>query len=320
MSLLAVVAILTGMGTTIPQRPLGATGIDVSSIGLGCNRIGSDLLTDAEWMSLLHRAADLGVTLYDTAQQYARGRSQELIGKAFGNRPDVVIATKITPVEIEGGRGFTYRSMIEGTEHCLRVLNRETIDVLQTHGSGDLEEVQNDELIRAFEDLVTSGKIRARASATFDATGSSYAMENRLTDVLQITYNLIDRSHALPLLPTAREHRTGILARMPYQRGSLTGKFRPGQPVPEGHRALLQREQLQGDIERAAEFADLAAGRPGGMAELAMQYVLQETSISSVIPGARSVEQLEANIRHGLADPLSPDELAEIARIQNGAA
>jgi aryl-alcohol dehydrogenase-like predicted oxidoreductase len=300
----------------IPRRELGRSGPTVSVIGLGCNRIGEDIHTEAEWITLLEQAADRGITLFDTATQYAGGRSQEIIGKAFGNRDDLVIATKVSPVRDEDGARFTYESIVEGTENCLRLLRRDTIDVLQTHGSGSLEEVTNPAFAEAMNYLQESGKIRLRASATFSAEGATYAIENGLVDLLQITYNLVDRDHAMPILPLAGEQNIGLLARMPYQRGSLTGKFRPGEPVAEGHRARLQGDRLADDIAAAERFRELAKARRGGMGELAMQYVLHESRISATIPGARSVDQIRTNIENALAKPITDEELLEIERIQ----
>lgn len=300
----------------IPTRTLGSSGIAVSAIGLGCNRIGEDINSDDEWIRMLRQAADWGVTVFDTATQYAAGRSQELVGRAFGNRGDVVIATKVTPIRDGNGARFTYESIVEGAEKCLRILRRECIDVLQTHGSGSLEEVSNPDFAEAMNRLQEQGKIRLRASATFDAEGGRYAIEHGLVDVLQVTYNLVDRAHALPVLPLAAERGVGLLARMPYQRGSLTGKFRPGEEVADGHRAKLQGDKLADDVAVAERFRELGERRKGGMAELAMQYVLHEKRISATIPGARSIEQLRTNIENALAPPLTEEEAREIERIQ----
>ncbi len=299
----------------IPQRTLGSSDLTVSVIGLGCNRIGEDIHTEAEWIALLNQAADWGITLFDTATQYAGGRSQEIIGKAFGNRDDLVIATKVSPVRDDRGARFTYESIVEGAENCLRLLRRDTIDVLQTHGSGSLEEVRNPALADAMNHLKESGKIRLRASATFNADGAIYAIENGLVDLLQITYNLVDRDHAMPILPLAAEHTIALLARMPYQRGSLTGKFHPGQPVADGHRARLQGDRLADDIAAAERFRALGDARSGGMGELAMQYVLHEHRITATIPGARSIDQVRTNIENALANPITDEELQEIERI-----
>jgi len=190
------------------NRPLGASGISVSELGLGCNRIGEGTLSDAEWIAMLRRAADLGVTIYDTAAQYAEGRSEELIGKAFGNRQDVVIATKVSPDRPDS---FSKEAVIAGAEKSLRILKRDRIDILQTHASGSLHQVSDPEWAEAMALLKEQGKIRLRAAAVFHGDGGVYAIKNDLADVLQITYNLIDTNHADPILPAAAEHGVGLL-------------------------------------------------------------------------------------------------------------
>lgn len=303
------------MMPVMPSASLGSE-IHVSRIGLGCNRIGEDLLTDSEWIALLLEAADLGVTIYDTAAQYAGGRSEELVGKAFKGRHDVVIATKVSPVRCEGKPPFTADTIMQGAERSLRALQRDCIDVFQTHGSGSLAEMSDPEWAEAMARLREQGKIRLRAAAVFHAGGAAYAIEHGLVDVLQITYNLIDRSHAEPILPVAASHGTGLVARMPYQRGSLTGKFTPGAAVPEGHRAKLQGTQLQRDIEFAERFRAFGESRPGGMSGLALQYVLAERRIACTIPGARSREQLRQNVAAALAPPLTEAELDTVRYLQ----
>jgi len=300
----------------IPQRPLGSADIHVSELGLGCNRIGEDIQSDAEWIALLNRAADIGVTVFDTAAQYADGRSEELIGKAFGNRPDVVIATKVSPVKQEGKPGFARDVVIAGAEASLRALKRDCIEIFQTHGSGNLDQVSDPEWVEAMALLKEQGKIRLRGSAVFSAEGAIHAIENDLVDVLQITYNLINTDHALPILPVAEKHGAGLLARMPYQRGILTGKFSPSDPTAEGLRASLQGNRLEDDILSAEDYRELGESRPGGMSALAMQFVLAEKRLSCTIPGARSIEQLEANLSAALAPELTADEIASIAKIR----
>lgn len=300
----------------IPKRTLGASGIEVSEIGLGCNRIGEDIQTDDAWIALLHRAADLGVSIYDTAAQYAGGRSEELIGKAFGNRDDVVIATKVSP-DREAEPPFSKDVVVSGAENSLRKLKRDCIDVFQTHGGGNLEQVQDPEWAEAMTQLQEQGKIRLRAAAVFNAEGGVYAIEHGLVDVLQITYNLIDTHHADPILPAAAEHGVGLLARMPYQRGILTGKFSATNPDATGHRARLQGDRLEQDILAAEAFRGLGEGRPGGLSALAMQYVLAEKRLSCTIPGARSIEQLEANVAAALAPPLTGEEVRVIGEIRS---
>ena len=301
----------------LPERVIGSSDIRVSELGLGCNRIGEDILSDNEWIAMLHRAVDLGVTVYDTAAQYVDGRSEELIGKAFGNRSDVVIATKVSPVRCEGKSSFAKDVVIVGAERSLRVLRRDCIEIFQTHGGGNLEQVSDPEWGEAMALLKEKGKIRLRGAAVFSAEGGNYAIENDLVDVLQVTYNLINRSHSLPVLPVAHMHGVGLLARMPYQRGILTGKFSPSNADATGYRANLQGDNLMHDILAAENFRELGENRAGGMAALAMRYVLAEKRLSCTIPGARSIEQLEANVAASVAPCLTEDEVGAVLEIQN---
>ena len=307
------------MMSSPPTRLLGSTSVEVSEVGLGCNRIGEDILSDSGWIALLNRAVDLGVTLFDTATLYASGRSEELIGLAFGNRQDVTIATKVLPSGDPKAPRFSRKTVIEGAERSLRALRRNCIDILQTHGGGALDEICDPEWSKAMALLKEQGKIRFRGSALFDAKGGIYAVENGLVDVLQVTYNLIDVGHALPIIPVAEKYGVGLIARMPYQRGILTGKFSSPEADASSHRAHLQRQRFPADVLAAEQFRELGEGRPGGMPALAMQFVLAEKRISCTIPGARSIDQLEANLAAAAAPGLTEDEFKAIAEIQNDA-
>lgn len=265
---------------------------------------------------MLERAADLGVTFYDTAPVYSEGRSEELIGKAFGNRDDVLIATKVSPVNTEAGRRFTKEAVMAGAERSLKLLRRDRIDVFQTHGAGSLEELSDPEWAEAMAQLQSDGKIRLRAAAVNDGYAGVAAMEQGQVDVLQITYNLLNTTHAEPILPVAERLGIGLLARMPYQRGILTGKFSPQTTDMGDHRARFQKEKLPSDIAHAERFRALGESRPGGMTGLAMQFVLQEPRLSCTIPGARSIEQLESNLAAARAPKLSKTEREDIGRIR----
>ena len=161
-----------------PQRVIGSSGIEVSELGLGCNRIGEKMLSSNDWIALLHRAVDLGVTVFDTAAQYAGRRSQELVGKAFGNRQDIVIATKVSNVECEGKPAFTKDVVIAGAERSLRILKRDCIDIFQTHGSGSLDELSNPEWAEAMALLKAQGKIRLRGASVSSVEAGMYVIEN----------------------------------------------------------------------------------------------------------------------------------------------
>jgi aryl-alcohol dehydrogenase-like predicted oxidoreductase len=307
---------MTKPPTTIPSRRVGASALEVSELGLGCNRIGENILSDAEWIALIHRAIDLGVTTFDTAAQYTGGRSEELIGRALGNHQNVVIATKVSGKKEGKHSSFSKEAVMAGAEKSLRVLRRDVIDIFQTHGSGALDEVSDPEWAEAMVLLKEQGKIRLRGSAVFDSEGGLFAIEHDLADVLQVTYNLLDRGHVLPILPAAAAHGVGLLARMPYQRGILTGKFSESSADVSGHRASLQGDRLENDIRATEKFRQIGSGRATGLPALAMQYVLAETRLSCTIPGARSIAQLEDNVSAAHAPRLTEAEARAIEDLQ----
>jgi len=299
----------------IPKRVIGSSGIYVSELGLGCNRIGEDILSSNDWIALLHRAVDLGVTVFDTAAQYAGRRSEALVGKAFGNRQDVVIATKVSDLKCEGEPAFSKNAVMAGAERSLRILKRDCIEIFQTHGCGSFDEVSDPEWAEAMALLKTQGKIRLRGASVSSVEAGMYVIENGLVDVLQITYNLIHADDVLPVLALAHKHGVGLVARKPYQRGILTGKFSPSDTELPDNRARIQGKTLVRDILAAEKFRELGENRPGGMAALAMQFVLAEKRISCTIPGARSVEQLEANVAAAAAPVLTEDEVDAVRKI-----
>jgi aryl-alcohol dehydrogenase-like predicted oxidoreductase len=304
------------------ERPLGQSGLRVSVLSLGCNRIGEDRETDAHWIGLLHRAADLGVTLLDTAENYAKSRSEELIGRALGSRPGITIATKCSgriAGEDEETKNFSPERIAGSVEGSLRRLRRECIDVYQLH-SPSLAALQKMEWLEALQKLKRAGKIRLLAVSLDRIEDGIWLLDHAPVDAFQMIYNLLLPEAEEVLLPRCRAAGVGVLARMPLQRGVLTGKFHAGQPVSPGHRALLERDRLAGLIERAESFRGMAARRAGGMPELAVQYCLANPAVSCLIPGARSIAQLEENLLHGDAPPLAPAEAEEIRRIQTGAA
>ena len=288
-------------------RALGRTGLRVSEVSLGCNRVGEPSLDDAGWLRLLHRAVELGVTLVDTSESYVDGRSETLIGQAFHSRSEVLVATKFA-----GGRrpglsrdeeDFSAAAIVRGAEASLRRLGRDRIDVFQLH-SPSPNVLAAADWRRGLEELKRSGKIRLAAISLWENGRGFAEIEDAPLDVLQVMYNLLFPEAAERILPYCLQHGMGVLVRMPYQRGVLTGKFRPGQPVRADFRASQDREAAD-YVRRSESFRPLAEGRSGGLAGLALQYALAPAAASCVIPGARTLAQLEENIRHGDAPPLT---------------
>jgi aryl-alcohol dehydrogenase-like predicted oxidoreductase len=298
----------------VQLRKLGTTGLTVSEIGLGSNRLGETTESDAHWDELTRRSLDLGVNIFDTAERYAKGRSEEVLGRVVGNNPDVVIASKYSPRRTDDGVDFTFDTISSAAEASLKRLRRDTIDVYQIH-SPKLAELESSEWVDTFSRLKDQGKIKHVAIAVNTAEEGCWLIERDLVEVLQITYNLIDRTVEEDLLPLAQKKEIGLLVRKPLSRGVLTGKFEPGQSIPNHHRATLDKAALPGRIEKAERFKPLGASYPGGLTRLAHQFSLSHPAVSCTIPGARSLAQLEENVSASDDIGLPADVLDQINKL-----
>ena len=296
-------------------RPLGATGATVSEVSMGCNRLGEGDQPDSHWIALVRRAADLGVNLFDTSESYGWGRSEEMLGQALGNRANVLIATKMSRVRDSDAKDFSAARMIHTVEQSLRRLRRECIDVYQLHSPGraDLERF---DWAEGMARLAEQGKIRWRAVAVYSAADGVWLIQQGLVDVLQVTYNLFDTTAEAELFPLAQERGVGILCRLPLAQGILTGKFRAGDAVPAGHRAHLAGSQMADRIAKAEVLRPLAAHYPGGMARLAHHFSLTPPAVSAIIPGARTIAQVEENVAASNATGLSATVRAQVDAIR----
>ena len=297
-------------------RRLGNTGLSVSEIGLGCNRLGESGRPHAHWLDLVRRAVDLGVTVFDTAEAYGWGASESVLGEVLGNRDDVVVATKASGPREGGEADFSAAHLQRTAEASLSRLRRERIDVYQLH-SPSREQLERFDWREGMDRLKRKGAIGHAAVAVNNVDDATWLIEQDAVEVLQITYNLFHTQAHEGLFDLAERKGVGLMARLPLARGVLAGKFHPGQEVPDGHRARLDdREKLVRRIALAEELKPLAENYPGGMARLAMHFALMPGAISCLIPGARTVEQLEANVAASNGRGLDERTLAELDRIR----
>ena len=294
-------------------RALGKTGLDVSEVGMGCNRLGDSMHTDEHWDDLVREAVDLGVNIFDTSEAYEKGRSEEVLGRAIGNRDDVYIASKVSP---KGG-SVTRDIIVEGAEKSLKRLKRDVIDVFQLH-SPKRDALERDNWVEGLTQLRDQGKIRFCAVAIGSMADATWLVKEGFAEVLQITYNIFSIAPEDELFDLAQEHGVGLLVRMPMERGILTGKFRPGQAVTGDHRASKEGERLAGKIERAEDLRPLGESYPGGMTRMALQFSLGRPAVSTIIPGARTFEQLEENVASSNGGEFSAEVRAQIEEIRKG--
>jgi aryl-alcohol dehydrogenase-like predicted oxidoreductase len=311
----------------VELRRLGASGLKVSSIGLGGNPFGSTV-DGNEAVSLINHALDRGVTFIDTADIYARGRSEELIGQAIaGRRHDVILATKLMQPMGEGPYmgGLSRHWMMRAVEDSLRRLSTDYIDLYQAHAPDD--DTPLEETLRAMDDLVRQGKVRYIGCSNYRAWQVAHALgiSRQLGLVpwvsVQPRWNVIDGLDDPTLLPACRALGIGMIPYTPLAGGILTGKYRPGVDPPAGTRfgdlaflrSRLTDERLAA-VERLRPWAE-ARGRSVG--ELAIAWLLAHPEVSTVIVGARSAEQIDQNLG-ALSWQLTAEERDEVALLAHG--
>jgi aryl-alcohol dehydrogenase-like predicted oxidoreductase len=289
---------------------------------MGCNRLGEAGQPDEHWVRLVRHAVDLGVNIFDTSESYNWGRSEEMLGRALSGRGDVLVATKMSRVRETNAKDFSAARMVDTVEGSLRNLQRERIDLYQLH-SPSREDMQRFDWAEGLERLKRQGKIRHGGVAVNSAAdgmwliGQGLAEGGGLVEVMQITYNLFETEVEDDLLALAQARGVGLLCRMPLARGILTGKFRPGEEVPDGHRARLDG-QHRDRLALAEGLRALGAAYEGGMTRLALHFSLASPAISAIIPGARTIAQLAENVSASNGCVMSPGLRAEIDRIRAG--
>jgi len=311
-------------------RRLGNSGVSVSVIGLGGNTFGR--YCDArQTEAIIHRALELGINHIDTADTYSRGLSEEYIGKAIaGRRDQVVLATKTGFPLDEGpnGQGLSRRRIIASLEASLRRLGTDYVDLFYLHRPDPQTPIE--ESLRALDDLVRAGKVRYPAVSNYaawqvvDIMGRCERRGYAPPVVSQSLYNVLERGIEQELIPACRCYGLGIIPYSPLAGGFLSGKYRPGEPVPPGVRGYdnptWQQRWLTERNFRILGALDVFATRRGrSVGELALAWLVAQPVVSSVIAGATSPEQVESNAR--AADwRLSSGELAELEQCLTAAA
>lgn len=289
----------------------GRTGLTVSRLSMGCNRLGDPGVDPAQWPPIVRKALDLGITFFDSSENYNEGRSEEILGDVTSSDPrPVVIATKggfSTGANIV--RDFSAAGITRAARGSLQRLRRDTVEMYMLH-SPSVAQLENDTWPEAVETLKSEGTIRYFGISTSDHASGVKAVEMG-ADLLQIEYDLLDPTAEDALLPLAQKHDVGIMIRTPLARGLLSGKFRAGEAIPpeqQWRRPTGDRLQLR--LQRIEQLRFLE--REGQtMAQAACRWLLAQPGVHCVIPGARTVEQLEANV--GAVDgDLSADELARV--------
>jgi len=295
---------------------LGASGLRVSRVGLGCNNFGGRIGA-AETRAVVEAALDAGVTFLDTAESYGGGGgSERLLGEILeGRRSDVVIATKFAG-NAERGRGSrdSVRRAIAGSLERLRT---DYVDLYYLHRPDETTPI--DVTFAALHELVEEGAVRTIGCSNFSAAqlaeADRVARERGSTrfTVLQNHYNLLRRDDDRDVLPLCRELGVSYVPYFPLASGLLTGKYRRGEPAPEGTR--LAGRQIDGaEFDRIEALAGFAEERGRTLLELAIAALASTPGIDTVISGATSPEQVRANAAAGDRH-VSEDDLSALARV-----
>jgi len=306
------------------QRRIGNSGLTVSVIGLGGNTFGATVDGD-EAVRTIQGAIDAGITFIDTADVYSMGRSEELVGKAIaGRRESVVVATKCGNPLSAGTHtgGLSRRWVIQAAEDSLRRLGTDYIDLFYAHKPDPDTPIE--ETLSAMDDLVRAGKVRYIGCSNYRAWEVAYAMNaSRLQRLehwvaVQNRWNLLDGLDSPELEQAAGFLGLGIIPYTPLASGILTGKYRRGEEPKPGTRVgdiARMRERLTDEkLERTERVKRWAEERGHTPAEAAIAWLLAHPVVPSVIAGARSLEQVQANIRAAewVMTPEERDELTAL--------
>jgi len=314
---------------TLKKRVLGKSGIEVTEIGLGLWAAGggdwgeADSKADAAALTAIEAALDAGVTFFDTADVYGPWHSEILLGKAMqGRRDRFVVATKI------GWQGYDeanncsgYKSVdqvIAGVETNLQRLQTDYVDIIQLHI--DFRESTMEVFLEAFEKLQTAGKVRAFGVSSSDFDYIKAFSENRNCATLQIDYSILNRTPELEILDYCKAQDIGVIVRGALAMGLLTGKFSEDTSFPDDdfrQKWLTdpkQNVEFRNDLEKIERLRLLVRPRRT-LAQAALQFVLKHDAVTTVIPGARTAAQVQANLAAAEAPGLSAEDMAIIEQV-----
>ena len=307
-------------------RSLGRTGIKVSNLCLGCMMFGGKT-TPADSARIIDRAIDAGINFLDTANVYSAGRSEELTGQALRNlgvkRDDIVVATKVLGEMGPGpnGRGVSRYHVMEAAKASLRRLQLDHIDLYQIHGFDPATPIE--EQLRALDTLVQQGHVRYIGVSNWaawqivKALGISERLGLARFASLQAYYTVAGRDLERELVPMMQSEGVGLLVWSPLAGGLLSGKFsRQGSTEAGSRRTSFDFPPVQ--MDRAWDVIDvmapLAAAKGVSVAQIAIAWLLHQPVVTSVIIGAKRLDQLDDNLA-AIGVRLSAEELAAIDRV-----
>jgi aryl-alcohol dehydrogenase-like predicted oxidoreductase len=307
------------MGGTVHSRTFGRTGWQVSDVGYGMwgmgGWTGSD---DAESLEALRRSVELGCNFFDTAWAYGEGRSERLLGQLVREYPDrkLYVATKIPPrnrkwpsrPEYTLDETFPPDYVRAQTESSLEHLGLDHIDLMQFHVWDD-GWAGDDRWQTAMSDLKREGLIHAVGISVnrWEPDNVIHALRTGFVDAVQVIYNIFDQAPEDNLFPLCRELNVGVIARVPFDEGTLIGNLtlESQWPADDWRSTYFVPDNLKASVGRAEALRPLV---PAGMtmADMAMRFILSNPDVSTVIPGMRKITHVKTNIACSDAGPLNP--------------
>jgi aryl-alcohol dehydrogenase-like predicted oxidoreductase len=309
------------------SRPFGRLGWPVSEVGYGLWGVGgwtgSD---DDESIRAIERSIELGCTFFDTALAYGDGKSEQILGKVLARHRDtpLVVATKIPPKNRKWpalpaytlDEVFPADYIREATETSLKNLGVSCIDLQQFHVWTD-GWAGDERWHRAVDDLKSQGLIKGFGISVnrWEPTNILKALQTKLVDSVQVVYNIFDQNPEDELFPMCRELGVAVIARVPFDEGSLTGTMRRDMTWPAGdwRNLYFPPDKLATILDRVdALKPDVPPGM--SMAELALRFILACPDVSTIIPGMRRIRNVEANLGVSDGKPLSPDVMARLRK------
>ena len=303
-------------------RWLGASGIQASLVGLGCNNFGMKIDLAAS-RAVIDTALDVGITCFDTADMYGKGRSEEFLGKVLGpRRKDIVLATKFGGAAMlakSGERWGSREYILRCIEDSLRRLQTDWIDLYQMHYPDPNTPVE--ETLETLHELVQQGKVRAIGHSNFSgeqinqAGDASTARNFSYFVTAQNDWSLLNRTVEADVIPACEQHGLGQLPYFPLASGMLTGKYRRGEDFAPGTRLavlkFVRNMASEENFTKVEALQDFVAQRDRTLLELAFSWLATQPCVTSVIAGATTPEQVRANAA-APNWPLLTEELAEI--------
>jgi aryl-alcohol dehydrogenase-like predicted oxidoreductase len=310
---------IAGKEATLETRRIGS--LEVSVVGLGCNNFGWKLDEHAT-AAVVHAALDAGITFFDTADIYGSTQSEAFLGRALGTRRDhAVIATKFGMAVDDRRRGARPEYVRQACEDSLRRLGTDRIDLYQLHQPDPSVPIQD--TLGALNDLVRAGKVREIGCSNFsveqlrEAEAAVHPGAARFVSV-QNEYNLLHRDPERDVIPECRRLGMAFLPFFPLASGLLTGKYRQGQPPPEGSRLATVDRFAKTATDRALAIVEslfqFATSHGHTLLELAISWLARHPTVASVIAGATSPQQVRTNAA-GARWTFTAEESAEVEEL-----